>query len=161
MAISFQVTGLDELLAQFDQVGRKAGEIAAQGLFDGAGIAADNLSAAIDGIQTEPFHYAKDGEKRLPSPEEKAAVQRARHGVARFRNNGTSVQTSIGLQNSGYTKLAGKDSVPIPKIANAINSGTSFMQKQPFLRKAERASRASAQAAIEKKIKEKADELLS
>lgn len=159
MPASINVDGLDALESMLDKAGQDAGHIAAAGLYDGAGVMADRLTAAIDGIRTQPFHYAKDGQKRLPSPEEKAVLQRARHGVAKFRDSGTSVQTSVGLQNSGYTKMVGKTSVPIPKIANAINSGTSFMQKQPFFRKAVSQGQAQATAAIEQKIKEKAESI--
>ena len=56
-------------------------------------------------------------------------------GVAKFDQNGTESQTSVGLSNSGYAELKGKR-VAVAKIANAINSGTSFMRKQPFVRSA-------------------------
>ena len=44
---------------------------------------------------------------------------------------------------AGYAQLKGRK-VPIPLIVNAINSGTSFMKKQPFFRKA--ASKATPKA---------------
>jgi hypothetical protein len=67
------------------------------------------------------------------------------------------VDTSVGLQNSGYAELKGK-TVPIPLIANAINSGTSFMQKQPFMRKA-LTKRRAAEAKIERELEKRLDEL--
>ena len=94
----------------------------------------------------------------MPSPEEKALVESAKHGVARFKKNGLSVQTSVGFQNSGYGTLNGK-TVPIPKIANAINSGTSFMDKQPFFRKAVSQGKGAATAKVEAEIKKRIDEL--
>ena len=153
MAFSIRVDGMNELVQKMQKLGENAAHIAAQGLYDGAGVVADKVSSAVQGIATEPFKYAKNGQKRKPSPEEKAIVMNARHGIARFRNTGVSVETSVGLQNAGYAQL-GKKTVPIPKIANAINSGTSFMDKQPFMRKATSTAKAAAQAAIEKKITE-------
>ena len=94
----------------------------------------------------------------MPSPEEKALVESAKHGVARFKKDGLSVQTSVGFQNSGYGTLNGK-TVPIPKIANAINSGTSFMKKQPFFRKAVSQARSKAVSAIDQEIEQRIEKI--
>ena len=185
MAFSIEITGLDELNRKLDQLGGKAAQIAAWGLYEGAGVVADKVSQTVNGITTEPFKYATNGKKRKPSPEEKAIIAGAKKGVAKFRSTGTSVNTSVGFQNSGYgaiswnhartntrtkykvdesgkahhaSKGGGTSSKPVPLIANAINSGTSFMEKQPFLRKAFSQSNGAATAAIENGIREKFEE---
>ncbi len=158
MAFSFQVTGMEELLRQMDQLPQKAAGVAAEALYEGAGVVADSVSRAVHGIATEPFKYANGGRKRKASPEEKAILINAKKGVAKFRKTGVSVQTSVGMQNSGYAELNGKTK-PIPLIANSINSGTSFMQKQPFMRKAFSQSKGAATAAIEAGIHAHEDEL--
>ncbi len=158
MPFSIQWDGADELLRKMDKLPEKAAKIAAQALYEGAGVMADAVSRAVHGIATEEFRYAKGGRTRLPSPEEKAIVQNAKHGVAKFRNNGAVIQTSIGYQNAGYAKLGGKTK-PVPLIANAIESGTSFMKKQPFMRKAVSQNQGAAIAAVEAGIKAREDEL--
>lgn len=158
MAFSFEVTGIDELIQKMNELEKNGQGVAAAGLYEGAGIIADKVSSAIDGIRTAPFRYAPKGSKRLPSPEEKALVKSAKHGVAKFRKNPTRVDTSVGYQNSGYGSL-GNVTKPVPLIANAINSGTSFMQKQPFFRKAFSQSTGAAQAAIEAKIESEIDNM--
>ena len=158
MGFSIQIQGLDELSRKMDQLGEKAQGIASEALYEGAGMMADQVSQAVHGIATEPFKYAAGGRKRRPSPEEKAILEGARKGVARFRKSGTEVQTSVGMQNAGYGSLNGK-TVPIPKIANAINSGTSFMDKQPFFRKAVSQGKGAATAKVEAEIKKRIDEL--
>ena len=187
MAFSFDVTGMEELIGNMDKLKERAPHVAARGLYDGAGVVADKVSQAVNGIATAPFKYAKNGSKRLPSPEEKAIVTGARHGVAKFRNTGVSVQTSVGYQNAGYAAItwnhaktgasrtkykqgtngkmvhasqgSGTSMKPVPLIANAINSGTSFMTKQPFLRKAFSQSKGAATAKIEATILEEFDKL--
>lgn len=47
------------------------------------------------------------------------------------------------------TGVSGQSAKPIGVIANAINSGTSFMTKQPVFRKAVSAARSAAQKAME------------
>ena len=158
MAWTIQVEGMDELVQGMDKLPEKAEQVAALALFEGAGVMADAVSQAVQGIATEPFKFAVRGKKRLPSPEEKAIVANAKHGVAKFRKDGVSVNTSVGYQNAGYASLNGK-SKPVPLIANAINSGTSFMQKQPFMRKAFSQKKGAAQAAIEAGIQSREDML--
>ena len=49
---------------------------------------------------------------------------------------------------------------PVKVIARAINSGTSFMEKQPFARKAKSQSQGAAKAAIVSKAEEMLEELI-
>ena len=159
MAFSFKVSGLEELSNALGKIGEEAPHVAARGLYDGAAVVADKVSQAVHGIATKRFKYpAPPGKRRMPSPEEKAIVAGAKHGVAKFRNTGVEIQTSVGYQNAGYASLNGKTK-PIPQIANAINSGTSFMAKQPFMRKAFSQSKQAATAAIERTILEELEKL--
>ena len=142
MPFYMEVTGLNELVAAMQKLPDKGADVAALALYEGAKVVADSISSAVHGIATEEFHYTKFG-TRLPSPEEKAILLGARKGVAKFKKTTANVNTSVGMQNSGYGTLKGKTK-PIPQIANAINSGTSFMPKQPFVRKAARAGTTKA-----------------
>ena len=92
MPFSIQVTGMEDVIRKLDKIGEKAQEVAAQGLYEGAGVMADSISSAINGIATEPFKYAKGGRQRKPSPEEKALLAQAKHGVAKFRKSGIDIQ---------------------------------------------------------------------
>lgn len=158
MGFSIQVEGMNELIQAMGKLPEQAEKVAAEALYEGAGVMADAVSRAVNGIATAPFKYAAGGRQRMPSPEEKAILTSAKKGVAKFRKNGVSVQTSVGMQNSGYAQLNGKTK-PVPLIANSINSGTSFMRKQPFMRKAFSQTKGAAQAAIEAGIKSREDEL--
>lgn len=177
MPYTINIQGTEETENALNLLGEAALGVAACGVYEGAGIVADSIGAGVRGISTAPFKWAKPGEKRLPSPEEKAALMGAAYGIAKFRKDGTQVNTIVGFQSAGYVavgwnhmsnkartkykmkdgkisqtkKVAGKatNMKPIPVIANAINSGTSFMTKQPFFRKAATQSKGGAQAAIE------------
>lgn len=157
MAYNIQVTGMEELLKKLDKLPEKADKVAAEALYEGAGVVADSVSRAVQGIAVEPFRYAAGGRTRYPSPEEKAIVEAAPKGVAKFKHTGNEINTSVGIQKAGYAYLGNKVK-PIPLIANAINSGTSFMKKQPFLRKAFSQSKSKATAAIEAGIQKRMDE---
>lgn len=152
MAIKARVEGAKELREMLKVLGDKAAPAAKRGLYDGAGIIADAMNKGAREIKTAPFKYAAGGQMRLPSPEEKAAVLASDGaGIAKFKDNGRTVSTSIGFGRAGYADINGKRK-PIPLIANSINSGTSFMKKQPFARKAVRTSRKAASDAITQTI---------
>ena len=68
---TFRVDGMNELFSAMKKAGDKALGVAAQGLYEGAGLIADAVSKEVHGISTEPFKYASGGNKRKPSPEEK------------------------------------------------------------------------------------------
>lgn len=159
MAFYFEVTGIEELTAKMQKLPDKGADVAALALYEGAAIVADAVSSAVQGIATQPFKYpVKNGRTRLPSPEEKALVMSARKGVAKFNKNRSRVDTSVGMQNAGYGTINGKVK-PIPQVANAINSGTSFMRPQPFFRKAVESSAGAAAGAIEGGIMSRLDML--
>ena len=195
MAFMIDVSGMKELQEKIKKLQEKSQYAASEALYEGAGVVANAVSQAVQGIATEPFHYAKNGERRKPSPEEKAVLEEAPHGVAKFRKKLQRIDTSVGYNGNGYAevnwnhmsskartnykaqafknhdymttstlKYAGtykrhvQNAKPIGAIAGAINSGTSFMQKQPFMRKAFTKSQSKAietiEAALEKRINE-------
>ena len=151
--------GIEQTLDRLYNAAEKA---TAKGLYKGAGIVADNLNASVNSIHTEVFEYATDGYKRPPSPEEKAVLQSSAHGIAKFHSNGIEMDTSVGFDNAGYATFGkgkvfgkmkygrhkGERGIPIPMLARAINSGTSFREKQPFLNRAWSKSKSAADEAI-------------
>ena len=149
MNFTMKDEGLVEVSRMISELGSKAAFVASHALFEGAGVMANEINSQAKMIQSEKFHYAvfPSVTNRLPSTEEKDAVVNAGAGIARFQKDGGEVQTSVGYSNAGYTTIAGRVK-PIPQIANAINSGTSFMQKQPFVRKGVSKGKKAAVAAI-------------
>ena len=157
MAGYVKAEGLDQLSRMLQNVGNNAAEIAAAGLYAGAGVVADALTAAVEDIGTEEFKYAPPGEKRLPSPEEKAALK-GKIGIAHFRGSSTEIDTLVGLRGAGYVTIGDKRKA-VSLIANSINSGTSFMVKQPVFRRAASRAKSAASDAIVKAADQKIQEL--
>ena len=163
MPMTISTSGMDELSALLARLGEKAQDVASGALFEGACIVADAFTAATNQIVTEPFHYLArpelTGTKRYASPEEKAALQ-GKSGIAKFDKNGTEVNTLIGISGSaGYADVAGKQNA-VRMIARSINSGTSFMHKQPVFRKAVSGSSGAAKQAIVSKAEQMFNEII-
>lgn len=157
MAYDLKTEGIEELSAILGKLESEAELVASGALYDGAGVVADAMSKAVDNIKTEPFRYKRDS--RMPSPEEKEAL-RGGIGIARFKKNGSEVDTLIGFtKGDGYVML-GKKKTAVRLIARSINSGTSFMTKQPVFRKAASKSKSNAEAAMVAKANEMFNEII-
>lgn len=155
-----ETVGLDQLGRTLAALGDRAQDVASGALYDGADIVADAMNAAIQSIQTEPFKYAAEGKMRLASPQEKAALER-KIGIAKFRKSGSEVDTLIGISGaSGYAQIAGKKKA-VRVIARSINSGTSFMKKQPVFLKAKTQSQGPAKEAIVAKAEKMINEIIN
>lgn len=149
MAWSMQIDGMTEINEMLSQMEQQASEVAAKALYIGAGIMADEIRKEAGNIKTG--QGADRESARYATEEEKQIVLEAAAGIAKFRKSDDSVDTSVGFRNAGYAELHGR-SVPIPKIVNAINSGTSFMHKQPFIRKAKNSGGKKATKAMQEAI---------
>ena len=158
MAMTIKTDGLTEVSEILTKLGDQAQEVAAGALYDGAGIVADAFGKAVGRIKTAPFKGKRS--KRLPSPEEKAALE-GKTGVAKFRQNGGEVETLIGVSGAaGYAQI-GDRKVAVREIARSINSGTSFMTKQPVFRQAVSNSQQPAQKAIVEKAEKMFDDIIN
>ena len=161
MAMTMKVDGMEELSAMLRQLGDKAQAVASQSLYEGAKVMADAFKGAAGSIKAKRVKYpAPEGKKRLPSRDEKQAVMNA-VGVARFKTTGDGVDTLVGVGgHNGYAMIDGKMK-PVRLIARAINSGTSFMDKQPVFRRAKNQFSSSASRAIADKAEQLYDEIIN
>ena len=158
MAMRINTKGLEELQDMLQELGNQTYAVAAEALYDGAAQVADAFERAAGQIQTAPFKGKRN--KRKPSPEEAAALK-GKTGIATFRYDEDGVNTLVGVSGSaGYTQLGNKQ-VAVRLIARAINSGTSFMPKQPVFRKAKTNSTAKAKKAIVDKVEERYKEIIN
>lgn len=145
MAYELKVDGMAEISELLSKMEEAAPAIAAEALYEGAGTMSAAINSAAESIKTGPGSTRE--EARYATPEEKAAVLAAGAGIAKFDKTGTEVNTSVGYKSAGYTVIKGKTK-PVPLIVNSINSGTSFMHKQPFIRQAARSGGAKAMSVM-------------
>ena len=152
-----QINGTDELSAMLAKLENEAEPIAAMALYEGAAIVANAFKSAANSIQAAPFKWGTKRRPRLPSLIEKAAVTNI--GIATFhKEGGAEVNTVVGVPE-GYVSINGKAKA-VKLLARAINSGTSFMNKQPVFRKAISSSRGAAQAAMTQKAEELIEQII-
>lgn len=135
----FTVGGMDDIFNRLEKCGMNISDIVANAVFVGAGTMADCIKEEAAKIKTEPWRWADENNPRLPSPQEKGKLtQLPIFGVSHHSLLGGDRVAFIGLGNrTGYTELRGQRR-PVAVIVRSIESGTSFMKKQPFFRTAVR-----------------------
>ena len=156
MAGSMKTSGTEELEAMLAKLGESAYKVGKAALYAGAGVVADAYTAAVSSIAVSARRWHNEPGGRLPTKEERDALK---IGIARFRDSDPNEVTTIVGVPEGYTEVNGRKKAT-KLIARSINSGTSFMQKQPVFRKAATSSRAEAQAAMIRKADEMIEQLV-
>ena len=149
--------GTDELSRMLNRLGEEAPDVAAKALYSGAGVVADAYRRAVSEIKTGNRRYHKEPGGRLPTPDEKRALEGAT-GISKFEGSGAEISTVVGI-GDGYASVRGRQKA-VKVIARSINSGTSFMKKQPVFRKASTTSRDPAQRAMIEKVNELMDKII-
>ena len=142
-----KVVGIDSFIKDINELAGDAEGICKMAVYDGAAVVADAVKANINALPTRVNKFVPKGHKaRGATANEKAALISG-FGISRMRANGT-VDVSIGFD--GYTET-GK---PISMIARSIESGTSWLQKTPFVNKGVASSKGAAEAAMQKRFDE-------
>lgn len=129
---SIKISGVDTVITMFARLSNEVEGICKQGLYDGAGVIADAIKAACP----------------VDTGDMQSSV-----GIAKFRVNGTQIDTVIGFDD--YDRKGVANAVK----ARALESGTSRIRKRPFIRPAVNRAKAAAEAAIAAKIDSKIQEI--
>lgn len=144
----------DDIYNMFDDLISKSNDAINKALYEGAGIVADEVRKNLNALPTEKWHHVENGEKIKLSSRDKTEM--ADHfGIARYSVEAGVHQTHIGF--SGYTQMKTKkypNGIPIQMLARSIESGTSFRQRQPFVRSAVYKVRMQVAEAMAKKFAE-------
>lgn len=149
---------VDKLIDKFNKFDSESNKMFKEALYDGAAVVADRIKSGIESI---PVQETKTGKAPWGTSDHPltgiTSVQKNGlmdgFGVSHFRDEGGSLTTSIGFD--GYNA----DGKPNVVIARAVESGSSFRRKHPFVRPAVNAVKGEAEKAMEKKILEKVKEI--
>ena len=145
---TFKFEGVDKLVQQYEKLAADTTEIIGQAVYKGAGVVMKNVVAAVDGLTTDDHFGTAEHPTSGPSTIQKAGLKHSL-GIAPMRNDNGFMNVKIGFD--GYNRVKTKrwpQGQPNILVARSVESGTSWMQKQPFMRKAEQASKAPCEAAM-------------
>lgn len=155
---SIKFHGLDNYMKKLTALEAASDEVIKKALNEGAGIAADEMRRAIEELPTSD----SDGKRRWGTPENMlpGPTEAEKQGLLDSLGFTPISVDSKGLINvkigfDGYNSVKTKrwpNGEPNLLIARSVNSGTSFMEKNSFAKKARSKGGAKARKAMEKTV---------
>lgn len=124
-------------------------EIIGGALYAGAAVAADMVRAELEGIPTDEGWGTTGHPTTGPKARQKDALADAL-GIASMRDDGTGFYT-VKVGFDGYNDMQTKrwpHGQPNQMVARSVESGTTWMRKNPFIKRAASKSRKKAEAAM-------------
>ena len=157
----FQFEGVDKLVAQYEKLEKDTDRIIGAAIYDGAAVVMKRVKEAVDGISTDNRFGTPENPTSGPSSIQKEGLKHAL-GIAKMRNDNGFRNVKIGFD--GYNRVKTKrwpQGQPNPLIARSVESGTSWMSKQPFMRKAEQEARKPCEEAMQKVVDKEIQKLMN
>ena len=135
---TIEFKGLDKWVQELKEATDRSTGIGKMAVWEGGKVIGDSIREALDDIPVQNEYVNKKEIRKGIKAEEKAAIIAA-FGLSKMRTEG-SISTKAGFR-------------PGTKI-RALESGTSYMQKHPIVRRAANKSKSRAENAISAKLQE-------
>lgn len=153
MSRSISFPGLNVYINKIVALDKNALDIVKGSTAAGAEIVADTCKAELGGLPATSNGYAiqawlKD-EKTILSVEQLSGLMESM-GLAPIRNDNGFINTKLGFD--GYNSIKTRkypNGQPNAMIARSVNSGSSVLDKNPFMHRTESKSRKKAEKAME------------
>lgn len=136
----FQFRGLDEYAEYLQKIQKNTPEILGKGVYEMAGVIADEVRKNIEAISAVDDTYNmvayKKGFKSRLSHRQKEGLLTG-FGIAEMEDKNGYLNVKLGFE--GYNDVATKKypkGQPNVLVARSLNSGSSYMDKIPFMRNA-------------------------
>ena len=137
----FQFEGVDKLVAQYEKLADKSIEVIGKAIYNGARVVMKAVSGAVDNIGTDNRFGTSENPTIGPTAIQKIGLQQSL-GITKMRADGDFWNVKIGFD--GYNNVKTKkwpQGQPNSMVARSVESGTSWMSKQPFMRNAEQSAK--------------------
>ena len=157
-----QVFGMEVFLANMQKMSEEARNINKGALGEGAKVAAEKLRDALEMLPIRSDKATGDAHnhKLYGVTEAEYAQILNNFGIARFQDSGGAWNTSIGFTGYVHTPSAKfNDHVPTGLLVQAVEYGTEFRKPVHLLNKSVRAAESDIQAAMQKYIDDKVNEI--
>lgn len=139
-------------------------KLAGEAVYYGAKVVMDAVKEELEAVPTDDRKRVPKGggRRKGPTTEQKKALLKS-YGISPMQIDDKGfLNVKVGVK-SGYTDIVTKrwpKGQPQLMLARSIESGTSFMEANPFVKKAVRKSRKAAVAAMQTIINEKINKIM-
>ena len=157
----FQFEGVDNLISQYQKLDKDTEQIIGKAIYQGAGVVMKAVKGGLEGIQTDDHYGTSEHPTSGPSSLQKLGLQYAL-GITKMRNDNGFWNVKIVFD--GYNKVKTKrwpQGQPNPLIARSVESGTSWMRKQPFMRRAEQSAKKPCEDAMSQVVDREIDKIMN
>lgn len=144
-----KTTGFDEYIAKLEKITTSAHGQIKMAIWEGARVAAKALSQGMQSIPVQDEFVPKNHIRTGITQAEKNAIVK-HFGIAKMKDSGSATDTHVGWKRGAFKR--GDTYVPIVTLVRQIESGTSWLRKSPFARKAINSCRASAESAMRERF---------
>lgn len=154
---AIRTTGLSETIANLETLANISNITALErkAIYVGAKVVIEGMLNELSSLKVSSY-YGTDERRRYAWDEEKKALIDA-CGIAKMITDST-VNTKVGFD--GYYTASNGKQYPIPRLANSINAGTSFMYAQPFIDKTIKKTEKAALKVMEQDFNESVKKIM-
>lgn len=153
--------GIDQYIQQLTNLEFQSPNIAGKAVYEGAKIVADAIKAEIESLPVErPTKHSADEMTNAVTQSQKDGL-RDGFGIAKMQQDGSFYNVKAGFHGYNGTRTGQyPGGQPNAMIARAVEGGTSFRRKNPFVSRAVRKSRAAAEKKMAQVVDEETKKLM-
>lgn len=151
----WQFKGVDELIAKYQDIVNQSPDTVKKAVGAGAAVVADAIKSEIQGLPVTNQYNSGS----ITSVQKKGLIEG--FGIAKARDDDGFINVKLGFDGyNGQKTKKYPNGQPNSMIARSINSGSSFRQKDPFVDRATKASKAECEKAIQDKFDDEIQKMI-
>lgn len=159
------ITEPSEFMAKLSKLETSHKKIAGKAIFAGAKIIADQISSNLSTIPVEPFRYLHDGEQLSSASASQVEGLMNCFGITTLQEDEDGYNVKCGFSEYIDTNIIPPTNqyprgLPAPMLARAIESGSSFRKKHPFVRPAIAQTKGKAKEKMAQIIEEETKKIM-
>lgn len=159
----FRMRGMDEYEKMLSKLNSSKTIRAVIGvtIYSGAGIVADAMKAEIEALPVIDHRIRGSERKKLTgitSVQKRGLIEG--FGISKMEREGGYYCVKLGFDGYNDVETPNSGYQPNAMIARAVNSGTSFREKNPFVDRAVNKSKGEAEQAMKKKLEEQFEKIV-
>lgn len=156
-----KIYGFDNLVYQFEAIGKAAEPAARKAVHAAAGIVADKVRQNLTNLPEERFRYLRGDQFHGVPKTQKQALLGGLGITPIKKNRDGTINARVGFHEymEGYPSKKYPKGVPLQLLAGSIESGSSVRRPTPFIRPAFRAASLKAKETMSRVFNEELDKI--
>lgn len=152
--------GMDEYVSKLENLSRNTEPYIKKAIYEGTAIVMSSVKSSLESIQTDDTYHTNSGVRKGPTSIQKEGLIHSL-GIASMRVDGHFINAKIGFDGYNLVRTEKwQKGQPNNMVARSVESGTSWMRKQPFMRRAVNSAKAKCEEAMKVSIEESIEQIM-